>query len=230
MLPLLDPSDPFEAFPDSELALDEPNGLLAAGGCLSSERLINAYQHGIFPWYSQGEPLLWWSPNPRLVIYPEKLNVSRSLRKTIRKGQFNVTFDNAFSEVIEQCSLPRDDYGGTWITEEMKQAYSKLHQKGFAHSAEAWQDGNLVGGLYGVSMGVVFFGESMFSRVSNASKVAFVTLTEQLKASGYQLIDCQVRTEHLISLGAEEIARKQFTEQLKKYCKQQPSSNFWNGF
>lgn len=230
MLPLLDPSNPYEAFPDSELAMDEPNGLLAAGGCLSTERLINAYQHGIFPWYSQGEPLLWWTPNPRLVIYPKNLKVSRSLRKTLRRGSFKVTFDRAFVEVIEQCSLPRDGYGGTWITEEMKWAYSALHQKGYAHSVEAWQDDHLVGGLYGVSIGAVFFGESMFSRVSNASKVAFATLVEQLQSSGYQLIDCQVKTEHLISLGAEEIAREQFLKQLKVYCAQQPLSNFWNDF
>ncbi|RLA18067.1 MAG: leucyl/phenylalanyl-tRNA--protein transferase [Gammaproteobacteria bacterium] len=230
MLPLLDPSNPFEPFPDSDLALNEPNGLLAVGGCLSTERLINAYQHGIFPWYSQDEPILWWTPSPRLVIYPENLKISKSLRKTVRKGLFNITFDSAFSEVIEQCGSPRSGGDETWITEEIKEAYLALHKKGFAHSVEAWQDDKLVGGLYGVSIGAVFFGESMFSHISNASKVAFVTLVTQLQKAGYQLIDCQVRTEHLISLGAEEISREQFSKHLKTFCAKQPSNCFWNDF
>jgi leucyl/phenylalanyl-tRNA--protein transferase len=227
MLPLLDPFNPSEPFPDINLAQDEPNGLLAVGGCLSTERLLNAYQLGIFPWYSEGEPILWWTPSPRLVIYPQKLKISKSLRKTIRKGQFKITLDSAFSDVIAQCSSPRSDGDGTWITEEIKQAYSALHEKGHAHSAEAWQEGKLVGGLYGISIGSLFFGESMFSLVSNASKVAFVTLVTQLHAAGFQLIDCQVRTEHLISLGAEEISREQFSQHLLEFNQQEPSIDVW---
>lgn len=227
MLPLLDPSNPSEPFPDINLAQDEPNGLLAVGGCLSTERLLNAYRQGIFPWYSEGEPILWWTPSPRLVIYPQKLKTSKSLKKTIRKGQFEITFDSAFSDVIDQCSLPRGDGYGTWITEEIKQAYATLHEKGYAHSVEAWQEGKLVGGLYGISIGSIFFGESMFSQVSNASKVAFVTLVTQLHEAGFKLIDCQVRTEHLVSLGAEEISRELFSQHLVEFNQVEPAVNIW---
>jgi leucyl/phenylalanyl-tRNA--protein transferase len=229
MLSYLEPTTPSAPFPDPETAQEEPNGLLAVGGCLSQERLLNAYRQGIFPWFGEEEPILWWSPNPRLVLSPEKLKVSKSLRKTLKKALFQVTFDQAFSVVIEQCSQPRGDGNGTWITGEMKQAYQQLHQAGHAHSVEAWQDGELVGGLYGIAIGGVFFGESMFSRISNSSKVAFVTLVNQLNQAGYQLIDCQVRTEHLVSLGAEEIPRKMFNSLLDQFCELKPHSSFWKG-
>ncbi|MEQ1530370.1 MAG: leucyl/phenylalanyl-tRNA--protein transferase, partial [Methylococcales bacterium] len=206
-LPVLDPSNPEQAFPPLQVALSDPNGLLAIGGCLSSIRLINAYQHGVFPWYNPGEPILWWSPNPRLVLFPDELIVSHSLRKTLRKNCFTVTFDQAFDEVISACALPRKDSAGTWITQDIRQAYNDLHQLGFAHSAEAWLDGVLVGGLYGVAIGQVFFGESMFHSKTNASKVVFACLVDQLKRWNYQLIDCQVHTRHLESFGAQEIDR-----------------------
>lgn len=228
MLPLLDPTNPSEPFPDPEQAADEPNGLLAIGGCLSQERLLNAYRQGVFPWFGEDEPILWWTPNPRLILWPDKLNLSKSLKKTIRKNCFQITFDQAFSEVIEQCSAPRTDTDGTWITDEMKQAYYLLHENGYAHSVEAWQNDQLVGGLYGVSIGSVFFGESMFSHVSNASKVAFAILINRLQSSNYQLIDCQVKTEHLVSLGAEEIPRKQFIRYLEEFCAAEPLASCWN--
>lgn len=203
------------SFPPPHLAIKE--GLLAVGGDLSVERLLMAYRNGIFPWYSEGEPILWWSPNPRLVLYPEELRISRSLRKIIRQQQFHITFDDAFDAVIQACAESKRSYGeGTWITREMKAAYCELHRRGYAHSVEAWQNGDLVGGLYGVALGHAFFGESMFSRVSNASKVAFVTLVERLKRLKFKLIDCQVKTDHLIRFGAREIPRKLFLEQLEQ--------------
>lgn len=210
-------SDPAR-FPDPQYALTEPDGLLAVGGDLSPARLLNAYRQGIFPWYSDDQPILWWSPNPRAVLYPNKLKVSRSLRKTLRKRPFRVTLDTAFAEVIEACSAPRDDQEGTWITAEMKQAYLNLHRLGFAHSVESWAGDELVGGLYGVSLGKVFFGESMFTRRSDASKVAFAHLNTQLKRWGFGLIDCQVHTGHLASLGAEDIPRERFLEALDHWC------------
>ncbi|HEY9149013.1 MAG TPA: leucyl/phenylalanyl-tRNA--protein transferase [Gammaproteobacteria bacterium] len=210
-------SDPAH-FPDPQYALVEPDGLLAVGGDLSPARLLNAYRQGIFPWYSDGQPILWWSPNPRCVLYPEQLKVSRSLRKTLRKQPFQVTLDRAFAEVIAACSEPRPDQDGTWITEEMQQAYIQLHRIGLAHSVECWEGERLVGGLYGVSLGKVFFGESMFSRRSDASKVALVHLAEQLKMWGFGLIDCQVYSEHLASLGAQEVPRETFLEQLDRWC------------
>lgn len=210
-------SDPTQ-FPEPHYALEDPDGLLAVGGDLSPERLLSAYRQGIFPWYNSGQPILWWSPNPRAVLFPERLRVSRSLRKTLRKRRFEVTLDTAFADVIEACSEPRPDQDGTWITEEMKQAYIRLHEIGFAHSAECWEQGRLVGGLYGVSLGRVFFGESMFARRSDASKVAFVHLVEQLKAWDFLLIDCQVHTAHLASLGAEDIARERFLALLESGC------------
>lgn len=209
----LDPEDNNYIFPPVDKALTEPDGLLAIGGDLSPERIIIAYLNGIFPWYSPGQPILWWSPNPRAVLFPEKLHVSRSLAKIIRKKEFTTTIDQAFGQVIKACAqIPRHNQDGTWITDEMQQAYMKLHQLGIAHSAECWNNGQLVGGLYGIALGKVFFGESMFSRQSNASKVAFVHLLDELKKSNYALIDCQVTTDHLLSLGAEEIPRKQFLQ------------------
>jgi leucyl/phenylalanyl-tRNA--protein transferase len=226
-LPILDPSRPTEPFPTVESALIDPDGLLAMGGCLSSSRLINAYQLGIFPWYNPGEPILWWSPNPRLVLFPENLKISRSLAKTIRRDRFKITFDTAFAQVMQYCAAPRSEEMGTWISEEIFHAYTTLHSQGVAHSVEAWLGEELVGGLYGVAMGQVFFGESMFHRESNASKVAFCHLVKQLSEWGYQLIDCQVHTQHLSSLGAEEINRQDFSSLLKQYCFIQSNNNAW---
>ena len=200
-------------FPPPHLAIKE--GLLAVGGDLSVERLLLAYRSGIFPWYADGEPILWWSPDPRLVLYPDELQISRSLQKVIKRKLFHITFDQDFEAVITACAEVKRSYGdGTWITDEMKSAYIALHNAGYAHSVETWQNDNLVGGLYGVAIGRVFFGESMFSRVSNASKVAFVTLVEKLKELNFILIDCQVRTDHLMRFGAREIPRKIFLELL----------------
>lgn len=191
------------------------DGLLAVGGDLSQERLLLAYQMGIFPWYAAGDPIIWWSPDPRLVLYPDELRVSRSLRKVLRRDRFRITFDRAFHDVISACAEIRLNNGeGTWITDEMVAAYCALHESGFAHSAEAWRDGQLVGGLYGVSLGRAFFGESMFTRESNASKAAFATLVERLKAWEFDLIDCQVKTGHLIRFGAREIPRARFLSEL----------------
>lgn len=226
MLTLLDPNNP-HSFPPVDGALTEPNGLLAVGGDLSPTRLLAAYRHGIFPWYNLGEPVLWWSPDPRLVLFPEKLKVSRSLRKTLQRGEFRVTFDQAFTQVINACAAPRKHGGGTWITPEMKAAYSRLHELGYAHSVESWYQEKLVGGLYGVAIGRVFFGESMFYRRTDASKAAFVTLVESLRRWQYALIDCQVRTNHLISLGAEEIPRRQFIRLLDKLCQMPCAETAW---
>ena len=205
------------SFPPLETAMREPNGLLAAGGDLLPERLLAAYRHGCFPWYQEGQPLLWWSPDPRTVLYPEELHVSRSLAKKLRQGVFDVTFDRAFRDVIEGCAAPRDYADGTWITTPMQNAYIKLHQIGVAHSVEVWQDGQLVGGLYGLAMGRLFFGESMFSRTTDASKVGFVTLVERLRDWDFKLIDCQMPTQHLASFGARTIPRRIFAEALAKY-------------
>lgn len=203
------------SFPPPHLAIKE--GLLAVGGDLGAERLLLAYKSGIFPWYSPGEPILWWSPDPRLVLYPDELRTSKSLRRVIKKKGFRITFDKAFEAVIQACANAKRSYGeGTWITDEMKDAYCELYRRGYAHSVEAWQGEKLAGGLYGISIGRAFFGESMFSRVSNASKVAFVTLVENLKQLKFKLIDCQVRTDHLIRFGAREIPRKVFLEQIGK--------------
>lgn len=217
-LTVLDATNPQQPFPPLRNALREPNGLLAAGGCLSSERLINAYRHGVFPWFSGDEPILWWSPNPRLVLFPEKLLISKRLAKTIRQARFDVTFDGAFYDVIAKCAALRANAEGTWISDDIQRAYSQLHREGIAHSFEAWRDGELVGGLYGIALGKVFFGESMFHTETDASKVAFVHCVQQLQAWDFQLIDCQVYSEHLVSLGAEEIERAAFSGLLNIYC------------
>ncbi|MFZ2196947.1 MAG: leucyl/phenylalanyl-tRNA--protein transferase [Thermodesulfovibrionales bacterium] len=198
-------------------AFADEDGLLALGGDLSRDRILLAYSMGIFPWYSDGSPILWWSPDPRLVLIPEELKVSRSLGQVIKKGIFSVTMDAAFDRVIRNCSeINRKGQHGTWITEEMISAYIDLHCAGYAHSIESWDCGELVGGLYGIALDKAFFGESMFSIKSNASKVAFVTLVEKLKKMNFSFIDCQVATEHLKSLGAREISRKKFLQMLKK--------------
>jgi len=222
----LNPYDPTD-FPNVSLALHDPDGLLAVGGDLSIERLLAAYQRGIFPWYSGDQPILWWSPDPRSVLFPENLHISRSLRKTLRKQFFTITIDTAFSDVIQACSEPRADGLGTWITDEMQQAYLRLHQAGYAHSVECWLNDKLVGGLYGVAMGKVFFGESMFSRVTDASKVAFVLLVRQLQRWQFEMIDCQIQTTYLNQFGAELIPRTRFVQLLDQYCKQPGRNDVW---
>jgi len=201
-------------FPPVDLA--SPEGLLAVGGDLRAERLLSAYRHGVFPWYSKGQPILWWSPDPRAVFFPSELKVSRSLRKTLRSDKFTVTLDARFREVMQACAAPRTQSpdGGTWITREMLEAYCLLHEQGYAHSVEVWANGELTGGLYGVALGGIFFGESMFSRASDASKVALVYLVRQIEAWGFSIVDCQMPTAHLFSLGAREIRRKEFMQQL----------------
>lgn len=213
-------------FPPLNKALREPNGLLAAGGDLRPERLIQAYRHGCFPWFQDGQPILWWSPDPRTVLLPDELHVSRSLAKVLRQGRYQVSFDQAFAEVIRACAAPRSYAAETWITSPMQDAYLELHRSGIAHSVEVWRDGELVGGLYGLAMGQLFFGESMFSRADNASKVGFVTLVERLKAWGFVLIDCQMPTEHLLSLGARTISRDEFARYLSRHL-DQPNRAEW---
>jgi leucyl/phenylalanyl-tRNA--protein transferase len=213
-------------FPPLNSALREPNGLLAAGGDLRPERLIQAYRHGCFPWFQDGQPILWWSPDPRTVLLPDELHVSRSLAKVLRQGRYRVSFDQAFSEVIRACAAPRSYAAETWITSPMQDAYLELHRRGIAHSVEVWCDGELVGGLYGLAMGQLFFGESMFSRADNASKVGFATLVERLKAWDFVLIDCQMPTEHLLSLGARTISRNEFARYLSLHL-DQPNQADW---
>ena len=198
-------------FPNVETASQQ--GIVAIGGDLSNERLILAYKSGIFPWYNEGEPIIWYSPDPRMVLFPDKLKISKSMYQVLRKNDFEITFNQNFTEVISQCKTwERKDQAGTWITDEMKIAYMKLHELGIAKSIEVWQNNELVGGLYGIDLGHVFCGESMFSKVSNASKAAFIHLTRKLEEENYKLIDCQVYNEHLASLGAEEIPRAKFIE------------------
>jgi len=219
-------SSPYD-FPPLEEAADCPDGLLAVGGDLSSQRILVAYRKGIFPWYSEDEPILWWSPSQRMVLLPASLKVSRSLRQAVKRKIFMVTFDHCFQEVITQCAAPRPGVNGTWITEEILQAYCQLHEEGFAHSVESWYEGQLVGGLYGISLGKVFFGESMFSRQTNASKVAFVHLVKQIQKWDYELIDCQVATDHLESLGAVEIPRGVYKILLDCLCDAPGHQNPW---
>jgi leucyl/phenylalanyl-tRNA---protein transferase len=214
------------AFPPPHMAT--PEGLLAVGGDLRPERLLLAYQHGIFPWYSAGEPILWWSPDPRLVMPLGEMHVSRSLRKVLRQNRFRFTFDHAFDAVIDACATaPRPRQRGTWITPDMLRAYRRLHALGYAHSIECWQHEQLVGGVYGVSLGACFYGESMFSRVSNASKVALVTLVDQLRAWNFTLFDCQVPNHHLLSLGAVEIARADFLRALQQALRRPTRCGSW---
>ena len=218
MIPWLEVNDPF---PPLERALEHPNGLLCAGGDLSLARLLDAYRRGIFPWYSGREPILWWSPDPRMVLFTDEFKVSRSLAKSIRNKGYTARFDSAFDAVLEGCAAPRDALdaatasdSGTWLGAPMRAAYASLHEAGYAHSVETWREGALVGGLYGVALGHMFFGESMFSRAVDASKVALVALVERLRARGFPLIDCQVRTPLLAALGAREIPRRDFLRHL----------------
>ncbi len=216
-------------FPPPVYALEDPNGLLAVGGDLSPERILAAYHQGIFPWFNPGDPILWWSPSPRTVIYPEQLHISKSLRKLLRKEIYRVTFDNCFENVMRACAGPRDYADGTWISEEIIAGYTALHRRGFAHSVEVWQENQLVGGLYGMALGRVFFGESMFSRADNASKFGFAHLVRQLRQWDFQLIDCQVANDHLFSLGAVEIPREEFQKILVNFVHQPSvSSQPWS--
>ena len=216
MVPWL-PEEP--VFPGLDTALAEPNGLLAAGGDLSPRRMLAAYRRGIFPWYSAGEPVLWWSPDPRMVLFPEELRISRSLAKTLRNSSYEVRLDTAFSDVVQACAgKPRAGQAGTWITPEMQAAYRELHLLGYAHSVETWIEGKLAGGLYGVAIGRAFYGESMFSDARDASKIALAHLCAYLKRRGFGIIDCQMETAHLASLGARPIRRCDFAARLDGLC------------
>jgi len=214
-------------FPPPHLAPKE--GLLAVGGDLSQKRLLLAYRMGIFPWFSEGEPILWWSPDPRLVLYPDEFRISKTLNKIIKKDMFHVTMDTAFDRVINACAQIRIEKNeGTWILQEMVEAYCRLHESGYAHSVEAWHQGELAGGLYGVSLGRCFFGESMFTRINNASNVAFAKLIKHLRALAFDIIDCQITTAHLIRFGAREIPRAVFLKQLKKSLKVPTLKGRWS--
>jgi leucyl/phenylalanyl-tRNA--protein transferase len=219
---------PEPVFPPIGSALAVPNGLLAAGGDLSPERLLNAYAKGIFPWYSPGEPILWWSPDPRMVLFPDEIRISRSLSRTLRRGAYEVRLDTAFKAVISACAeMPRAGQNGTWIAPEMQAAYEELHRQGFAHSVETWIDGELAGGLYGVALGRAFYGESMFARRTDASKIALAHLGEQLRRLGFGIIDCQMETAHLASLGARPIARAEFRALLDRLVHAGPPPERW---
>jgi leucyl/phenylalanyl-tRNA--protein transferase len=219
MIPFLGPTDPF---PPVEQALDQPDGLLAAGGTLAPKRLVEAYCRGIFPWFNEGDPILWWSPDPRTVLAPAQLHVSHSLRKRLKKDTFLVTLDRAFARVLDGCAAPRPGDAGTWLTPPMRRAYTGLHAAGIAHSIETWIDGELAGGIYGVAIGRMFFGESMFSRRTDASKIAMSRLAAQLDRWGFPLIDCQLETDHLLSLGAERMPRRQFVAAVARLVKEPP--------
>ena len=225
MIPWLDGSD---SFPPLEQALGEPNGLLCAGGDLSPRRIVAAYRNGIFPWYSPGEPILWWSPDPRMVLVPSEFKVSRSLRRTLRKGRAQVSLDGDFPAVIRACAqTSRKGQSGTWIGDPMQAAYCRLHELGYAHSVETWLDGKLVGGLYGLAIGKMFYGESMFSHATDASKIALAHLARFLDMQGFGLIDCQMNTSHLASLGAREIPRSEFIARLRALNSIGPTSGRW---
>lgn len=214
----LSPADPPEAFPDVSRALTEPDGLLAAGGDLRPERLLAAYARGIFPWFEQGQPILWWSPDPRCVLWPQRLHVARRLRRQLRNSPAELRFNTAFGDVIRACAGKRRSQQGTWITDEIVAAYESLHRDGWAHSVEIREGGALVGGLYGLCIGRVFFGESMFSRQPNTSKMALLGLTRHMLAAGLELLDCQVASPHLLTLGAEFMPRREFSEFLAAAC------------
>ena len=213
-------------FPHPETATEE--GIVALGGDLSPERLLFAYQHGIFPWFNEEDPIVWWSPDPRFILYPDKLKVSKSMRKVLSDKVFDITFDTDFRAVIEACSdVPRNGQDGTWITEDMLDAYCDLHELGYAHSVEVWQKGELVGGLYGIGLGKCFSGESMFARVSNASKAGFITLVRLLTEKGYNMIDCQTHSNHLESLGAEQIGRADYLAYLDENRNEMTHNGNW---
>ena len=224
-------ADPAAPFPATREALEAPNGLLAWGGDLDPRRLLNAYTRGIFPWYSEGQPLLWWSPAPRCVIYPEKVHLSRRTARRYNSGEFQLTADRAFEQVVERCAQPRQYEAGTWITGEMLHAYTELHRMGYAHSVEVWHESELVGGIYGLALGQVFFGESMFSHRTDASKVALVALCDELVKRSIGLLDCQVSNPHLMSMGAVEITRAEFERCLQDADQEiQPGSHWSEDF
>jgi leucyl/phenylalanyl-tRNA---protein transferase len=221
-IPWLDACD--LTFPDIDRALDNPSGLLAVGGDLSPARLLEAYRHGIFPWYEDPQPILWWSPEPRAVLYPDDIYINRNLRKTLNRGDFRVTLDQAFVEVLECCAELSPKRPGTWITEDMKAAYRRMHELGWAHSVEVWREDRLIGGLYGLAIGKIFFGESMFSRETNGSKIALVSLCSLLRDWRFALIDCQVGNDYLYSMGAKDISREQFRSALETHARTELSS------
>jgi leucyl/phenylalanyl-tRNA--protein transferase len=227
-LPWLAENSPPESLPPADAASLEPNGLLAVGGSLEPDWLIHAYTHGAFPWYNPGEPILWWSPDPRAILKPRDLKISRSLQRSIRNRGYRVTADTDFASVISACAQPREGAAGTWITRQMKSAYCQLHAMGYAHSFEAWRDGELVGGLYGVAIGRVFFGESMFTRATDASKVAFAAAVAYLARRDFRLIDCQVESAHMTSLGATAIRRTEFVALLDKHCSDPDPTGSWS--
>jgi leucyl/phenylalanyl-tRNA---protein transferase len=219
---------PEPLFPPVSTALSEPNGLLAAGGDLSPERILAAYRQGIFPWFSAGEPILWWSPDPRMVLFPAEMKISRSLAKTLRNADYEVRLDTAFADVIGACAgTPRDGQPGTWITAEMQIAYRRLHELGYAHSVETWMNGKLTGGLYGVALGRAFYGESMFAHRRDASKIALAHLCAHLQRHGFGIIDCQMETSHLASLGARPIPRHDFVALLDRLAGSKPAPGHW---
>lgn len=224
MIPWLGPGDPF---PPVSAALEDPNGLLAAGGDLSAIRLIDAYRHGIFPWFSAGQPVLWWSPDPRMVLMPHELKVSRSLRKALRNRDYEVRADTRFRAVIKACAEPRPEQEGTWISAGMVAAYCALHEQGLAHSIETWIDGELAGGLYGVALGRMFYGESMFTHAADASKIALVHLVRQIERWHFGMIDCQLHTRHLASLGARQIPRADFMRKLQELVNYPGATGHW---
>lgn len=224
MIPLLGPDD---VFPPVERALDDPNGLLAAGGGLSVQRLVEAYTNGIFPWFNEGDPVLWWCPDPRMVLPTDGMRISRSLRRRLRRDDYTFTFDRAFGEVLRACAAPRRSETGTWLVPAMMRAYERLHEIGLAHSAEIWVRGELAGGLYGVALGRMFFGESMFTRQTDASKMALACLSTQLARWQFPWIDCQMRTAHLESLGAVEVARRDFVRTVRHLARLSTVESPW---
>jgi leucyl/phenylalanyl-tRNA--protein transferase len=224
VIPWLGPHDPF---PPVERALREPNGLLAAGRTLTVPTLLEAYSRGLFPWFNEDEPILWWSPDPRMILRPRALHVSASLRKRLRKRDYEVRADTAFAAVMQGCAAPRPDQPGTWITRRMRAAYGRLHEAGHAHSIETWIDGALAGGLYGVAIGRAFFGESMFATCADASKIALVHLVRQLDRWGFGLVDCQMKTAHLASLGAVEIPRRAFVAEVAQLTAESGRTGGW---
>ena len=220
------PDDPPDSFPDVTKALRDPDGLLAIGGNLTPERILLAYRRGIFPWYDEGQPIMWWSPDPRAVIFPDEFHISRSLRRTLRKGAYTVSIDRCFNEVITNCANSRFETG-TWITDEMLAAYRQLHELGHAHSVETWRGNRLVGGMYGLAIGKIFFGESMYSAAPDASKVALARLVHLLQQTGVKLLDCQVVSDHLLTLGMRPIPRKSFIGYLDQYVDCEPAVPVW---
>lgn len=219
--------DPPTSFPSIETACNVPDGLLAAGGDLSEARLLYAYRHGIFPWYSEGQPILWWSPDPRCVIFPDRLHISRRTRRALRHSNFEIRFDSACDTVIARCAEDRPGQDGTWITREMRAAYAALHDSGWVHSIETWSNGELVGGMYGLAIGKAFFGESMFSAETNASKAAMLALCQLLVEQDFRLLDCQVESPHLVTLGAERVPRRRFADMLAEACTPATRVNAW---